>query len=155
MNKITKSFLLTADEEFDDDSYQALMTWCEEILDQFLESPSCSSWKNDKKNIAAFFIHAFVDYAYRYHLAKPFQYDEPLIENMCLDILPRKISTNAKDFELVAPILMTFFEWCENEGILRDTTTLHNKLKMIDNKTYEKAKDPSNWGLAKSLFARF
>ncbi len=143
--------LLTVDEEYNDDSYEALVSWGEEVLEQFLSSPCCSSWKNNKKNIACFFIHGFIDYAYGYHLAKPFQYDEMLVEDMCLDILPRKMSTNEKDFKQVAPALSTFFEWCETEGILKDTKAICIKLKEIDGKIYEAAKDPSNWGLAKSL----
>lgn len=155
MSKVNKSSLLTIDEEFNDDSHQALMTWCDEILEQFLKSSYCSSWKNNKKNIAGYFIHGFIDYAYGYHLAKPFQYDEMIVEDMCLDILPRKMTTDAKDFKLIGSILITFFEWCEHESLLEDTTAIRNKLKVIDNKIYDKAKDPSNWGLAKSLFAGF
>jgi hypothetical protein len=93
------------------------MSWFDEVINKFLESPLCSSWNANKKNIAGFFIQGFVDYAYGYHLAKPFQYDEDLIREMCLDILPRKMSTNTKDFKLMAPVFITFFEWCENEGL--------------------------------------
>lgn len=150
-----RSSLQTIDEDFNDDSHSELMTWCEDILERFLESNSCSSWNSNKKNIAGFFIHGFVDYAYGYHLTKPFQYDDVLVENMCLDILPRKMSTNAKDFKLLAPILITFFEWCEDENIFGNTTGICNKLKTIDKEIYEKAKNPSNWGLAKSLFSGF
>jgi hypothetical protein len=155
MNNVKKSSLLCIDEEFDDQSHHDLMDWCEEILERFFDSHTCSSWKENKKNIARFFIHGFVNYAYGYHLAKPFQYDEAIVEDMCLDILPRKMSTNAKDFKLVAPVLIAFFDWCEKEGVLADTKAIREKLKVIDSEIYEKAKNPSNWGLAKSLFAGF
>ena len=98
MNKIDvrmDPILLKKDGDFSDHSQQALMSWCEDAVEQFLETLFCKTWKRNKKEIAAFFIHGFVDYAYGYHLAKPFQYDAPLVENMCLDILPRKMSTYA------------------------------------------------------------
>ena len=149
------SVLVTADEEFRDDSHQAMMDWCEDVLERFLTSCICASLKNSKKDIAGFFIHGFIDYAYGYHLAKPFQYDASLIENMCLDILPRKMSTNAKDFKEVAPVLSAFFEWCETEGILKNTKALRNRLENIEKKIYEAAKNPANWGIAKSFFSGF
>lgn len=134
------SILNTKDEEFCDDSHHALMEWSEDILERFLGSSVCASWKNSKKDIAGFFIHGFIDYAYGYHLAKPFQYDASLIENMCLDILPRKMSTNAKDFKEVAPVLSAFFEWCEIEGILKNTKALRNRLEKIEKRSTRQPK---------------
>ena len=139
MSKASKNInriLLTDDEDFDDDSHEALMSWCEEEVERFLSSPFCSSWKNNKKEIASFFIWGFVDYAYAYHLAKPFQYDEGLVKDVCLNILPRKMSTDVKDFKQVAPALTAFFEWCEIEGILKDTKAIRNTLKKIDSEIY-------------------
>lgn len=148
-------FLLKAESDYCDESHQALIEWCEEALDEFLSSGFCSSWKNNKKDNAAFFIHGFVDYAYGYHLAKPFQYDVEIVEDMCLDILPRKMSTNVRDFKEVASILSTFFEWCEAKKIIKDTKALRKTLKKINAEIYEAAQDPSKWGMAKSMAMDF
>jgi hypothetical protein len=41
------------------------------------------------------------------------------------------MSTNAKDFKEVAPVLSAFFEWCEIEGILKNTKALRNRLEEL------------------------
>lgn len=138
--KITNPILLKEDEEFDDDSHQALMSWCEETLEKFLESYFCAKWNDNTQGIACFFIQGFVDYAYGYHLAKPFQYDRYIVEEVCLDIFPRKMSTDTKYFKQVALVLITFFEWCEKEGLIKDTKDLRSTLKKIDQKIYKSAK---------------
>lgn len=150
-----KISLLTSDDEFDDDSHQELISWAEEALENFLESSYCSSWNKNKKEVASFFIVCFVDYAYGYELAKPFQYNEIVVEEICLNIFPRKLSTKTKDFKLVATTLSAFFEWCEKEGTIKNSKNLIKILKEIDNDIYLAAKNPSNWGLAKSLFFGF
>ena len=147
--------LLKVEHDYSDESHQVLIEWCEEAIDAFLSSDFCSHWKNNKKNNAAFFIHGFVDYAYGYHLAKPFQYDLEIVEDMCLDILPRKMSTNPKDFKEAGSILSTFFEWCESEKVIKDTKDIRKTLAKIDADIYKAAKDPSNWGMAKSMLMGF
>ena len=51
-------------------------------------------------------------------------------------------------------VLMTFFELCKNEGILRDTKAINNKLKAIDDQIFSKIK-LTKWELAKSFFPEF
>ena len=149
------SVLLKEDEEYQEESHQALMSWCEDAIDSFLKSSYCNSWKKNQKETAAFFIHGFVDYAYSYHLAKPFQYNKRIVEEMCLDILPRKFSTEPEDFKQVAPAMSAFFQWCEANGVIKNAKELCDKLKAIDEKIYKKAKNPKNWGMAKSMFSDF
>ena len=153
--KNLKPVLLKAESDYCEESHQILIDWCKEALDEFLSSAYCYSWKNSKKGNAAFFIQGFVDYAYGYYLAKPFQYDEEIVEDMCLDILPRKMSTNVRDFKEVGSILSTFFEWCEAKKIIKDTTAIRKTLKKINEEIYKAAKNPSKWGIAKSMVMNF
>ena len=147
--------LLSADQEYEGASHQALTAWAEGAIQRFLSSSHCSSWSKDQRDTAGFFLHGFIDCAYGYELAKPFQYDEELVREICLSIFPRKMSTKEEDFKLVAPVLSAFFQWCEDEGVLNNAASLIQLLKKIDRAIYKAAKDPSNWGMAKSLFSGF
>ena len=48
------SILLQKDDDYNDHSHQALMSWCEDAVEQFLETRFCETWKKSKKEIAPF-----------------------------------------------------------------------------------------------------
>jgi hypothetical protein len=152
---LNSPLLRNEDEEFIDESHKALIDWTEKTIDEFFQSSFCKKWNNKRKNTASFFIHCFVDFAYGYHLAKPKKWNVTVVKDVCLNIFPRKISTNVKDFKYASSSLIAFLKWLESEKILKNTVKLQKKLESINNEIYERAKDPNNWGMAKSLFCGF
>ncbi len=148
--EITKEFLI-ADEDYDDNQYSELMNLADEIIPMFLNSDFCSKWGKNRMDLACYFIQSFIDLSYSYHLSKPFQWDTDLVEGICLDLFPRKLSTNAMDFKHVSPILTAFFKWAQQEGIINESETLCAKLNEIEKDIYIAATDPSKWGMAKSM----
>lgn len=146
------SYLGSNEESFSEATYQWLKQWCKGAIEEFIASSYCNAWKKRKKSIASLLIHDFVIYAYRYFHVKPSQYNDLLVESLCLDILPRRMTLNPADFKLLTPILSSFFAWLERKGVMSRTRILRDKLHEIEGEIYETAKSLYNGKERPSLF---
>ena len=122
-------------------------------FDLFAKSPFFEQLNDIQKENADFAIDVFINYLDGYigtslHDCTP----EDAIE-MCLDILPRKVSADDEFFGGLASLLGIFFEFLEENGHIPigNGKAIKNTLKDMDAKTLAASKDPSNWGMAKSM----
>lgn len=97
-----------------------------------------------------FIIQTFSDYMYDYQGQEPQQWTARSMEEVCLDIVPRKISAEPEVFQSYGKVLLHFFEFLQQKHIL-NTRSLISGVKKISDQIYEYSQDASNWGMAKSF----
>jgi hypothetical protein len=76
-------------------------------------------------------ISNFVEGMYNYFSLTPDEWNENAIEEVCLYILPHKISGNSSVFKAIAPILIKFCSFLSDKGIITNPVNLQTKLFVI------------------------
>lgn len=140
------------DEEFVDNHANQIADWYDEVFQEFVETQTFNKLTRTQQEHGLFMISVFYDYCYGYCLQGPSQIDEMTIHEVCLDVMPRKVSAEKESFEAFAPTIVAFLSWCEQEGYLSNTSSTQNCIAGIGPEMVEQSQDNRNWGLAKSLF---
>ena len=130
----------------------------EEILDrvygwgaEFSRSKYFEGLTEEQKKESEFVIMSFTEYMYSYYGLPPEEWDEGGLKECCLYTLPRKITADESYFESIAPVLSAFFTFLSEKSLLKNTSKLIRKVKEIDRQIVRNARDPRNWGMAKSF----
>ncbi|MGM0440509.1 MAG: SEC-C metal-binding domain-containing protein [Chlamydiota bacterium] len=140
------------DEEYEDDSLELILEWAEDNANAFLEDPCSDKLTESAQDRVHFSLRVFCEYMYSYFLEKPPQWEVPSLEEVCTEIVPRKVSSDPRFFQSFAPILMAVFQWAETKNILENTSPLIEKLAAIHPQIIENEANPRCWGMAKSMF---
>lgn len=93
----------------------------------------------------------FLDYALRYN-GDPMDWDSQTIDYICLNIIPGKVSMEAKFFETCGEGIALFFQFLEKNNYLPQADTLRQHIEQIKDEIPKIAADPANWHMAKSMF---
>jgi len=118
---------------------------------EFSESKYFEELTEEQKQESEFVITSFAEYMYSYHGLSPEEWDEDGLKECCLYILPRKITADESYFKSIAPVLSAFFAFLGEKNLLKNTSQLIRKVKKIDKQIVKNAKDPKNWGIAKTF----
>lgn len=122
-----------------------------QLADEFAESPLMEKLSIEKQEHAGFIGDNFVHYAVGYIGESPKEWDAATIKEVCLHYVPGKVSMESVFFEHYAEVLILFFQFLKDKGILTDIDTLQSATKAIAKKIPQKAADPRNWHMAKSM----
>jgi len=119
----------------------------------FSKSPFFDQLDDTQKGNADFAIDVFINYLDGYIGTSLHDCDPGDAEEMCMDILPRKVSADDDFFKGLASLIATFFEFLEADGHIPEGNgkAVKNALKGMDKKVLAASKDPQNWGMAKSM----
>ena len=118
---------------------------------EFSESKYFEELTEEQKQESEFVITSFAEYMYSYHGLSPKEWDEDGLKECCLYTLPRKITADESYFKSIAPVLSAFFAFLGEKNLLKNTSQLIRKVKKIDKQIVRNAKDPKNWGIAKTF----
>jgi len=122
----------------------------EEWIKAYQNSTFHEALTEAQKKDADFTISCFLDYTYRYFQIAPKEWDTNYISEICLDIIPRKVSSDGDFFENFGDILTSFLQFFqEYKGIA--TEELWKYVQEIKEEIPKRASDPRNWGMAKSF----
>jgi hypothetical protein len=105
----------------------------------------------EQREESGFITEVFAETMYSYHLQKPGEWRAAALEEICLDVLPRKVSAGDEFYENVEPVLTSFFAFLQQQGVIDNAKTLSNKLKKVAPAMINLADNPANWGMAKSM----
>ena len=100
---------------------------------------------------ARFAIECFQEYAFNYFEEWAADWTSSTVEEVCLDILPRKVSTEIELFESYSDILAAYFDFLGQQQYINNAEELSTTVRALKHKIPQAASDPSNWGIAKSL----
>lgn len=139
------------DKEYSDESFDEILEWAEKAIEEYINDEAFSNLTTVQKKYTCFIIQIFVEDCYNYGLKKPGQWDSDIVEEVCLDIFPSKISSEVVCFESISPVLVSFMRWCEHKGYLGEIEPLCKRIQELSSDIVKKAKDPNNWGIAKSM----
>lgn len=136
-------------EESETAEYNALMkTWSAE----FEKSRFFDEMTEYQKENANFATEIFGDLMKNYQwLESPEEWTVGDVREVCLDVAPRKISTEIEFFENYGTILIQYFKFLEEVGHLADTSDIQECLEEIKDEIGPASQDSSNWGIAKSF----
>ncbi len=122
-----------------------------QLADEFAKSPLMEKLPLEKQQHADFIADNFVHYAVGYIGASPKEWNTATIKEVCLHYVPGKVSMEPAFFEQYAEVLLLFFQFLKDKGILTDIEELQSATKAIAKEIPQKAADPRNWHMAKSM----
>jgi uncharacterized protein YchJ len=123
----------------------------EELIVRFMESEEAGKLDPELFEDAGFIVNYVLEYAWIYVGSSPEKLDEYTLEEVLLEVFPRKITAERDLFEKVAPVTESFLRWLESEGILGDTSFLVETIRGWADTIVANGMNPQYWGTAKSL----
>lgn len=132
--------------EYEDDERQS-----EELTGRFMESEEAGKLNPELFEDAGFIIYNLLVYAWTYTNGSPEKLDEYTLEQVLLEVFPRKITAERDLFEKVAPVTEVFLRWLESEGILANTFSLVETIRGWADTIVANGMNPQYWGMAKSF----
>jgi len=138
-------------EEYSDEKLEEILDGVYEWGVEFSRSKYFEELTEEQKQESEFVVMSFTEYMYSYHGLSPEKWDEDGLEECCLYTLPRKIVANESYYDSIAPVLSAFFAFLSEKNLLKNASKLIRKVKKIDRQIVRNARDPRNWGIAKSF----
>jgi len=138
-------------EEYSDEELEEICDRVHEWGVEFSKSRYYERLTEEQKRESEFVVISFAEYMYSYHGLTPEEWDEVGIEECCLYTLPRKISADEPYYRSIAPVLAAFFAFLGGKELLKNTQQLIRRVEKIDKQIIKNARDPRNWGMAKSF----
>jgi hypothetical protein len=132
--------------EYEDDEQRS-----EELTDRFMESEAAGKLDPELFEDAGFIAYHVLEYAWAYVGSSPEEFDKFTLEEVLLEIFPRKLTAERDLFEKIAPVTACFLKWLESEGILADTVGLIKTVRRWKDAIVANGMNPKYWGIAKSL----
>lgn len=132
--------------EYEDGERQA-----EELTGRFMESEAAGKLDPELFGDAGFIVNHVLEYAWVYAGSSPEKLDEYTLEQVLLEVFPRKITAERDLFEKVAPVVEVFLRWLESEGILANTSSLVETIRAWADTIVANGMNPQYWGMAKSI----
>ncbi|MFH1884375.1 MAG: SEC-C metal-binding domain-containing protein [Planctomycetota bacterium] len=135
----------------DSREYEDPERWAQELAGRFMESEEAGKLNPELFEDAGFIIYNLLVYAWTYTNGSPEKLDEYTLEQVLLEVFPRKITAERDLFEKVAPVTEVFLRWLESEGILANTFSLVETVRGWADTIVANGMNPQYWGMAKSF----
>ena len=159
--RIDNDIIVEDYEQMDEEDFDELFTNAEDIQDiyftamevvaqDFFKSPFAENIADIEEGNANFIIEMFVNYAMTYRDEMIEDWTKYTVDEICLDVIPRKVSMEAESFEVAGKVLRYFFDFLASEDFIKDKKLgdyVYSKRKVI----YNNSQNPAKWGMAKSL----
>ncbi len=124
----------------------------QELLDAFAAHLRQSGTENDAVSRQVSSIELFLDMAFNYaDVTTPEEYTPYAIEEVMLDVMPRKLSADREYYVRLADTCVTYLDWLGQSGRLRDAPKVLRAARAAAKKLPARAMDPSRWGISKTL----
>lgn len=136
---------------YSDDQQDKNQDKVENWWNEFVETRHFSGLSEAVKDHASFIISAFTDYMYGYEDQTPNNWSVSGMRSVCTELFPRKVTADADCFEAVVPVLYSFFQFLAEKGYQPRAGKLAEDVITLQSKILAAAKNPFNWGMAKSL----
>jgi uncharacterized protein YchJ len=123
----------------------------EELVGRFMESELSGKLDPELFEDAGFIAYHVLRYACSYIGSSPEELDEFTLEEVLLEIFPRKLTAERDLFEKIAPVTACFLKWLEFEGILADASSLIETVRGWKDAIAANGMNPQYWSMAKSF----
>lgn len=129
-------------------SYQELK---EEWLEEFENSYFYKDLNDLLQDNASFVVGTFMDIIYNFESVTPDEWNASNVTMVCLEIVPRKITSEIELFEIYGDILICFFKFIGTKEYIENSDELIAAVEKIKHKIPIEANNPKHWGIAKSM----
>lgn len=120
-------------------------------LDAFADSPQYERLPQAERDLAADVITAFADTALGELGVSPADWDQEVVAECCLDIMPRKVSALRPFFAAISPVLSAFFEFLAGQKLLKHGQAMARAVGQLQNQIIAASEEDTGWGPAKAL----
>jgi len=117
----------------------------------FSQSEYFSKLTEEQQQLAKDIVLTFAEIMYTQLGLRPSHWEVETLTECCLVIFPHQIGASEDYFDSISPVLSSFLDFLEHEELLLDAAALAEAVREIENEISEVAKDPSNWGIAKTF----
>lgn len=140
------------DDEYSDEKLDETVEQAVEYWKEFSTSEFFSGLAENEKEESRYIVESFADNMYSYNAVPVEKWNVRDMEDICTDVMPRKITADDDFFKTIAPVLSAFFQFLGTKGgIIQDAAGLVSRVRAIGPTIVKNARDPENWGMAKSL----
>ena len=124
-----------------------------EIAESFVLAQKSAGRDEQWLAAAAFCCDNLYQFKINYADGRAAGWSAPLVEEYLLDYFPRKVSADEDLIAKTPEILTAFFDWAEQSGHVNGRTAeaIRKRIKSIRKRFDAAARDPGNFGMAKSL----
>jgi hypothetical protein len=115
------------DEEYDDEDEDELDAIIDQTYDwgvEFSKSSDYDELTEEQKTWSEAVVGGFAERAYSYIGVGPEEWDEDVLDEVCLEILPAKDTAEASFFRAIGPVLAAFFGFLASKRLLKGADRL-------------------------------
>ena len=139
------------DRDYTDAQLSNIIKWVETVSREFEKSHNFQTLNAVEQHDFEFLISVFFEYCYSYCLVGPGEIDKDIIDEMMLDVMPRKVSAELSTFEAFAPVMTQFLQWCEEKHYMKNVKVICDYINQIALEMIRRSQNPEYWGMAKSM----
>jgi len=143
------------DESFDDEAQlEAELARGHEIAESFVLAQKSAGRDEEWLAAAAFCCDNLYQFKINYADGRAGGWNAVLVEEYLLDYFPRKVSADEDLIAKTPEVLTAFFDWAEQSSHVgsRTADAIRKRIKSMRKRFDAAARDPGNFGMAKSLF---
>lgn len=141
------SRMIALEEEFENEQEAFKEKWIEE----FENTELFDSLNEIQQENSSFVISTFMDFMYNYEYVQPQEWSPSNVQSVCLDIVPRKITSDEETFENYGEIIISYLKFLGSKNYISNSNALIHRLEKIKQKIPIEARNPNKWGMAKSM----
>lgn len=138
-------------EDEDEGVEEAYFELKDEWVDEFLKSSYCKPLTDSQQGDASFVASTFMEFMFNYEYVFPGGWTPANVSSVCLEVVPRKITSEMETFETYGDFLVLYLQFLGSVNYISNSLSLIRKVEKIKSKIPIEAKNPNNWGMAKSL----
>ncbi|MBK7939219.1 MAG: hypothetical protein IPJ82_20035 [Lewinellaceae bacterium] len=117
----------------------------------FKQSAQAALLNDIEREEAEYIIDNFAEFAFNYSGEQVGAWTHAGVQEVCIELIPRKVTAEAEYFDRVGPVLARFFDFLGEADYLPKAAALGEEVRRISPKIAKNAADPHKWGMAKSL----
>ncbi|MDX1912605.1 MAG: hypothetical protein SFV22_14025, partial [Saprospiraceae bacterium] len=120
-------------------------------LEEFKQSTHFAELQPEIQEEVRGIVKMFSAYAFDYRGEQPADWKVGTVREVCLELFPRKFTAEIEHFEQISPVLSRFFGFLADKQYQKNAGALRRELEKIAPDIVRQAKNPLNWGMAKSM----
>jgi len=117
--------------EFSDAMLEKIKTNIQAIHRKFMQDSHSKALTPEQRGESGFITEVFAEVMYSYHLQAHGEWRNSALEEVCLDVMPRRVSAGDEFYANVQPVLTAFYAFLQHQGVITNGVTLTNKLKKV------------------------
>lgn len=134
-----------------DDEPQLDKVLLDKWIDAFNKSAQAAALNDIEREEAEYIIGNFAEFAFNYPGEQVGAWTRAGVQEVCTDLIPRKVTAEAEYFDRVGPVLAQFFDFLADAGYMVNAAALGRDVRRIAPQIAKNAADPRKWGMAKSI----